>query len=77
MDKDRTDQSAQYETATRRANSVFRNMLVIFAIGFFIIALFGYITTHEVAVIVLFVVMYGLIVLVGLWGKKRLMRDMK
>lgn len=76
MDEERTTQSAPNETVIRRANSMFRGMLIIFAIGFLVLALVGYISTHEVAVIVLFAVIYVLILLVGFWGKKRLMRYM-
>ncbi|HEV7944038.1 MAG TPA: hypothetical protein VGP17_14715 [Solirubrobacteraceae bacterium] len=76
MNQDRDERSARYDAATRRANSVFRGMLVVFAIGFATIALVGYIATHEVAVIVLFAVIYGGIALIGFWGKKYLIRDM-
>jgi Flp pilus assembly protein TadB len=69
-------QSELNERAARRANSTFRGMLIVFGVGLFVFALVGYITTGEVAVVVLFALIYGLILLVGFWGKKHLMRDM-
>jgi hypothetical protein len=76
MSKERAGRSAPNDMAVRRANSMFRGMLIIFAIGFLVLALVGYITTHEVAVIVLMALIYVGILLVGFWGKRHLLRDM-
>jgi uncharacterized membrane protein (Fun14 family) len=61
--------------ARQRASSVFRGMLLVFAVGFLAFAIVGYIVTKEVGIVVLFVCIYGLTVVVGLWGKRWIMRN--
>ncbi len=76
MDED-PRQSALNERSVQRANSMFRGMSIVFGVGFFVFALVGYAVTGEVAVVVLFALIYGLILLAGFWGKKHLLRDME
>ena len=61
--------------AKRRADSVFRGMLLVFVVGFLMFAIIGYIFTKEVGIVVLFVCICGLTVVVGLWGKRWIMRN--
>lgn len=61
--------------AKQRADSVFRAMMLVFAAGFLTFAVVGYIVTREVGIVVLFVCIYGLGLVVGLWGKRWIMRN--
>jgi uncharacterized membrane protein (Fun14 family) len=56
--------------ARRHADSVFRGIMLVFGIGFLAFAIVGYIVTKEVGIVVLFVCIYGLTVVIGLWGKR-------
>ncbi len=60
--------------ARQRADSAFRGIMLVFGIGFLAFAIVGYIVTKEVGIVVLFVSIYGLTVVVGLWGKRWIMR---
>jgi Flp pilus assembly protein TadB len=76
MDKDLMDQSKERRrVARRRADSVFRGMLLIFVVGFLMFAILGYIMTKELGIVVLFVCIGGLTVVVGIWGKRWIIRN--
>lgn len=75
MDRDLAGQGDERRNLARqRANSAFRGVMLVFAIGFLAFAIVGYIVAQEVGIVVLFVCLYGLMVVVGLWGKRCIMR---
>jgi hypothetical protein len=75
MDRDLKDQGdGRRSLARRRANSTFRGIMLVFGIVFLAFAIAGYIVTKEVGIVVLFACIYGLTVVVGLWGKRWIMR---
>jgi hypothetical protein len=72
-----TSQSEAARSAARhRAESVFRRMLLVFVVGFLILAIVGYLITKEVGILVLFVLVDVSTVVVSLWGKRLLMRNL-
>ncbi len=65
----------QSSLARQRADSTFRGIMLVFGIGLLAFAIVGYIVTKEVGIVVMFVCIYGLGLVISLWGKRWIMRN--
>jgi hypothetical protein len=63
------------DRARERAQSMFRSMLLVFAVGFVALAIVGFIATKEVAVVFLSGFTYLGIVVFGWFGQRWLLRN--
>ena len=64
-----------HDVARARAQSVFRAMMLAFAVGFIALAVVAFLVTKEVGVVVLLVVTYLGIAICGRLGQRWLLRD--
>lgn len=64
------------DRARERAQSMFRSMLLLFAGGFVVFAIVGFVATKEVAVVFLSAFIYLGIVVFGWLGQRWLLRNM-
>jgi uncharacterized membrane protein len=65
--------SSEDEVATnarQRAESVYRRMLLAFGVGFAVVAVVAVVLTHEVGIVILLALAYGLVVVIARWGMR-------
>jgi hypothetical protein len=66
---------ASSDRARERAQSMFRSMLLAFAVGFFVLAIVAFIATKEVGVVFLLAFIFLGIVVCGWLGQRWLLRN--
>jgi hypothetical protein len=62
------------DVAERRANTVLRAALLVFGLAYLAFAIVGYLVTGALGIAVRFVCIYGLTILIVVWGRRSIMR---
>jgi hypothetical protein len=68
---------ARLDRSRERGQSMFRSMLLVFAIGFVVLTVVSFIVTKEVAVVFLLAFTYLGIVVCGWFGQRWLLRNLR